>query len=197
MAQDAADVVVAGTGAVFVAPDGTALPADLVTPLPSEWVDIGYVSEDGVEFTFSRSQEEINAWQTADPVRILITEEPKQMAFELLQFDSVTVLLALRGGSIAGTAAPWTYTPPAPGATDVRAMVIDAVDGNYHFRFCFPRVAETDDDIVFSLVRSDAIRLPLTFQVVASPTSWQIITDHPGFGTGAAVMGSGYGSLAA
>jgi len=194
--QNAQDVVVAGTGAVSVAPDGTALPADLVTPLPAEWLDVGYTSEDGVTFTFSREQEEVNAWQVSTPVRVLVTNEPITIATELLQFDKTTILLAFRGGDFAGIASPWTYTPPDAGATDVRALVVDAVDGDYAFRFCFPRV-QLSEDVETTLVRSDAMRLPLTFNVLAADEKWQIISDHPGFGEAAAMQASGGGSKAA
>src|SRR5262245_12356849 len=189
MAQNAQDVVVAGTGAVYVAPDGMALPADLATPLPSEWIDVGYVSEDGVQFTFSREQEDVNAWQVSTPVRVLVTNEPISIVFELEQFDRVTVALAFRGGTFTGSAAPFTYTPPDAGASDVRAIAIDAIDGDYQFRFAFPRVQLTDD-VETSLVRSDAVRLPLTFQVLAADEKWQIVSDHPAFGAAAAMSAS-------
>ena len=192
MAQNAQDVVVAGTGAVYVAPDGTALPADLATPLPSEWIDVGYVSEDGVTFTFSREQEEVNAWQVSTPVRVLVTNEPITIAFELIQFDRTTVSLAFRGGTFTGTSSPYTYTPPDPGHSDVRAIVVDAVDGDYDFRFCFPRV-QISEDVETSLVRSDAVRLPLTFNVLAADEKWQIVSDHPGFGAVAAQQAAASG----
>jgi hypothetical protein len=183
--QNAQDVVVAGTGAVYVAPDGTTLPADLVTPLPAEWLDVGYISEDGVVFTFAREQEEVNAWQVSTPVRVLVTNEPISIAFELEQFDKTTIMLAFRGGTFTGTVAPWTYEPPDPGAVDVRALVIDAHDGAYSLRFCFPR-AQVSEDVETQLVRSDAMRLPLTFNVLAADEKWSIISDHPGFGLVAA-----------
>jgi hypothetical protein len=180
MAQNAQDVVVAGTGAVYVAPDGTAIPDDLADP-PSEWIDVGYTSEDGVTFTFSREQEDVNAWQVSTPVRVLVTNEPITIAAELLQFDRTTVMLAFRGGTFTGSAAPWVYTPPDAGASDVRALLVDAIDGAYQFRFGFPRV-QLSEDVETQLVRSDAMRLPLTFNVLAAEEKWQIVSDHPGFG---------------
>ena len=182
--QNAQNVIVAGTGAVYVAPDGTTPPADLAD-LATPWVDIGYTSEDGVTFTFSREQEDVNAWQVSTPVRVLVTNEPISIAFELLQFERDTVLLAFRGGAFAGTAAPYTYTPPDAGASDVRALTIDAIDGAYQFRFTFPR-AQISEDVEMALVRSDAVRLPLTFNVLAADEKWQIISDHPSFGAAAA-----------
>ncbi|HEY3020271.1 MAG TPA: hypothetical protein VGJ32_08765 [Solirubrobacteraceae bacterium] len=182
MALEPLHVTVAGTGAVWVAPEGTALPVDLAAPI-APWEDVGYVGEDGCSFTFSRDQEEITAWQAAEPVRILITSEPKTIEFELLEFDRASLLLAFRGGSFVGAAAPYTYTPPAPGGTDVRAMLIDGVDGASTFRFGFPRV-QLQGDLEFALLRTDAVRLSMEFGVLASATSWQIVSDLPGFGIG-------------
>ena len=181
MPQDEQNVIVAGTGAVSAAAEGTALPADLVTPLPAAWIDVGYISEDGVQFTFDRTQEEINAWQVSTPVRVLTTAEPISIAFELEQFDREAVLLAFRGGTFAGSTAPFTYTPPDAGASDVRALVIDGIDGDYSFRFTFPRVS-LSESVALALVRSDAIRLPLTFSVLAASVKWAIVSDHPAFG---------------
>ena len=188
MALEATHVVVAGTGALWVAPEGTTLPLDLA-PLASPWEDVGFVSEDGVVFTFSREQEEVNAWQSAEPVRILITNEPKTIEFDLLEFDRVSLLLAFRGGSFAGSASPWTYTPPDAGASDVRAVTIDGKDGAQSFRFCFPR-AQLSGDLEFSLLRTDAVTLSMELSVLASATKWKIISDLPGFSlTGTMALG--------
>ncbi|HKE79056.1 MAG TPA: hypothetical protein VKB54_07095 [Solirubrobacteraceae bacterium] len=186
MALEPTHVTVAGTGAVYVAPEGTALPVDLAEP-PAPFVDVGFVGEDGCSFTFSRDQEEINAWQSAEPVRVLITSEPKTIEFELLEFDRDSLLLAFRGGSFAGAAAPYTYTPPDPGVSDVRAMVIDGKDGAQTFRFCFPRV-QLQGDLEFALLRTDAVRLAMEFGVLASTTKWSIVSDLPGFGAGALLL---------
>lgn len=192
--QDAQNVVVAGTGAVYVAPDGTPLPTDLAAP-PAAWTDVGYVSEDGVQFTFSREQEEVYAWQVSTPVRVLVTNEPITIAFELEQFDRLTVSLAFRGGTFTGSASPWTYEPPDAGASDVRALLIDAIDGESQFRFGFPRV-QISEDVEMALLRSDAVRLPLTFNVLAADEKWQIVSDHPGFGAASLMRETG-GDLAA
>jgi hypothetical protein len=183
MALEPTHVVVAGTGAAYVAPEGTALPTDLTPPLAT-FEDIGYIDEDGVQFTFSREQEDINAWQSAEPVRVLVTSEPKTIAYNLLEFDRESILLAFRGGSISGVSPPYTYTPPDAGVSDVRAMVIDGKDGALTFRFCFPRVS-LSGDVAFQLVRTDAVKPTLEFSVLASPTKWKIISDLPGFSASA------------
>jgi hypothetical protein len=180
-------VTVAGTGSVGTAPEGTALPSALAEPA-TPYIDMGYTSEDGVTLTFSRDQEEINAWQSTDPVRVLVTAEPKTIALELLEFDRESIALAFRGGTWTGTDPTYTYTPPAAGASDVRVLVIDAFDGTGHFRFIFPRV-QLQGDVETILARTDAVRLPLEFAVLASSPTWSIVGDLPGFGVG--VMAAG------
>ena len=49
-------------GAVFWAPAGTTLPTDAKTALDSAYVDLGYISEDGVTNSVERETEEIKAW---------------------------------------------------------------------------------------------------------------------------------------
>lgn len=189
MALTPENVVVAGTGAVYVAPEGTPLPTDLAA-LAAPWLELGYVGEDGVTFTLSREQEDVNAWQASEPVRSLITAEPKQVAFELLEFGTPeTVELALRGGSIAVAAGVATYTPPDPGARDTRALVIDAVDGDETFRFAFANVS-LQGDVEWSLTKSDATRLPLELGILAG--GWTILTDHPAWvAAGGALVAGG------
>jgi hypothetical protein len=178
VALEPQNVTVAGNGNVWVAPEGTALPVDLAVPA-SPWLDVGYIGEDGCQFTFSREQEDVNAWQSAEPIRVLVTSEPKTIEFELLEFDHTTLLLAFRGGTITGATAPFTYTPPDPGASDVRAMLIDGYDGSEQLRFAFPRV-QVSGDVEFALVRTDAIRLAIEIAVLASPTKWQLIASLGG-----------------
>lgn len=184
MALEPQHVVVAGTGTVWVAPEGTTLPIDLA-PLAAPWDDVGYIGEDGTQFSFTRDTEEITAWQSAEPVRVLTTAEPKTISFELLEFDRDSILLAFRGGTFAGSTEPYTYTPPDPGASDVRAMAIDGVDGTIgEFRFAFPRM-QLSGDVEFALVRNDALRLPLEFSVLGAPEKWKLIADLPGFAASA------------
>lgn len=49
-------------GAVFRAPIGTALPTNATDALDPAFVDLGYISEDGVTSSNSRESEEIKAW---------------------------------------------------------------------------------------------------------------------------------------
>lgn len=174
---NAANIIVPAGSAVSVAPEGTALPTDL-SALPAAWDEIGYVGEDGATITTSREEEAINAWQSDLPVRTLVTAEPKTISMELLEWNPDTVRLAFRGGAITVAAGVAKYTPPAAGARDVRAMVIDAVDGSSDLRFAFTAV-QVQGDVESQLVRSAAMSLPLEFAVQAGTPPWIFLTDHP------------------
>lgn len=50
------------TGAVFVAPKGTALPTDATTALAAAYKGLGYVSEDGLVNSLESDTENVNAW---------------------------------------------------------------------------------------------------------------------------------------
>ena len=50
------------TGAVYVGPKTATLPTDATTALPSSFVCLGYVSEDGVENANEMDVSDIKAW---------------------------------------------------------------------------------------------------------------------------------------
>ena len=175
MSNDASNVIVAGTGDVYVAAAETALTGIAVGARPtSGWDQLGYISEDGASFNMDRSTEEIKSWQSMDPIRIVTTEEPKTISFELMQFDPVSFDLAMQGGTL--TAGVWE--PPVPGTQDYKAMVIYGLDGDYDFRFYFPKVQVTGA-VEFNMNKADAIRLPLEFKVLASDDAWFFESNHP------------------
>ena len=109
---EASNVVVASFGHIYIAPEGTALPTDVATALPAAWVDVGYVGEDGVTFSLSRDTEDVMAWQSTEAVRRLITAEPKELSFELLEFDPESVQLAFRGGTTTACGQSRRAWPP-------------------------------------------------------------------------------------
>lgn len=49
-------------GAIFVAPKGTAVPTDATTALAGTFVNLGYVSEDGLTNTIATDTNDIKAW---------------------------------------------------------------------------------------------------------------------------------------
>lgn len=176
MAIDGTEVRVAGAGHVYVAPAGTALPADLEA-LPAAWLDLGYVTEDGVGFSFGRETSDLNAWQ-GSKIRVLTTAEPASVNFALMQTNKDTLPVAFGGGSIATAGGVHTYTPPAAGVNTERAAVIEFTDGDVSYRYCIPRI-QLEGAVEFTLVKTGAVTYPLTFGVLDADPKYTIVSDDP------------------
>lgn len=92
-------------GAVYRAPLGTTLPEDTTTSITasgSAWVELGYVSADGVTNSNSPSSSDIIAWG-GDVVYTASGEKPDTFSFTLLEVTNLEVL-RLVYGSVTGSA---------------------------------------------------------------------------------------------
>lgn len=177
MAISADEVRVAGTGRVYTAPKGTALPTTVDSALPADWTDLGYVTTDGVSFTFSRDTEDLAAWQ-GDKIRVLSLSEPKMVEFTLMQTDAAVLETAFGGGTIETDAGVTTYTPPLRGENVERSMVIEFMDDDITYRYAFARVQQ-EGDVNFVLTREGAVEYPVTFGVLEATPAYTIITNDP------------------
>lgn len=86
--MNAAEVTVgsaAATGAIWVAPKGTALPTDATTPLPSTFKLLGFTSDAGVQYSESKSSESIRAWEARTEVYTVTTEYTENVSFTPIQ----------------------------------------------------------------------------------------------------------------
>jgi hypothetical protein len=128
MSLETAEVGVAITGELYVAPLGTALPTDTSTALNAAFVGLGYFSEDGVTDTPEKDVEDITAWQNAKRVRTVITSAKQTYTGTLIQ-TNVDVIETVYGTTVTQTVTHGSYTIN-PGSTSGRkAWVLEVVDG--------------------------------------------------------------------
>lgn len=179
--QDTTQIRVAGAGNVWVADEGTTLPdeTDPTTPPGVGWVDMGYVTTDGVTFTFARESEDLDSWQ-ADKVRVLTTADPMSVSFSLLQSNADVMVLAMGGGTIESPVADVFKYVPAEGANNVRAMIIDFQDSTINYRYVMPKV-QVEGEVAYTLVRDGALTYPMGFGVLDGSPKYYILTDDPAF----------------
>lgn len=145
MAQDASNVRVAVTGAVFkglttaTAPTGT-------TGAPTGFIDLGYISEDGVEIEMPGAGDSspIKAWQGGTTVRVIRTpsEDLPTWHFTMLETKKEAVETYF-GVTITQTATEGTFKF-TNAARPYNSYIVDAIDGTELLRDYVPRGIVTD-----------------------------------------------------
>lgn len=127
--------------AVFVAPKGTTLPSDFSAPAAG-FVEVGWITEDGVAETQSGNVAEFTAWQGSTVVKRKRTQAQKKFTAEFTEENVVTMGLKYRGqvptitGAAGSKIAKYTFTDQ--NVTDERAWVIDLLDGAVKHRHVIP-----------------------------------------------------------
>jgi hypothetical protein len=166
---------VAGTGNIFTAPSDTVIPASLTTPA-TPWIDHGYATEDGVEFTFGKTTDMIKGWQSFDTLRTITTDAPKSLKFTLMQSNAATLILALGGGTVDPVGPPpGLYHPPASSFLNQVALFVSANDGGNLWCFWAPRVL-LSDNVVFPWKKTGVAEMPLVFAIqAATPDPFQFV----------------------
>lgn len=183
--QDPTELIVAGTGDVYVADYGTALPAAEATALNAAFIRMGLVSEDGLSFSWTPSVTEFNAWQSRTAVRRELTSQEYNVKFSLEQWNAVNMKAAFGGGSVVVISAGhyrFDFLSDTAALAE-RSVICDWSDGLRHFRLVLPRVNVTDAAEV-KLVRSALAVLPISFKALSPGSglaSAYILTDNEDF----------------
>lgn len=161
MTLNADNVRSALTGAVYVAPSGTTYPADPTSAWDAGFLDLGYLSEDGITEAHSADWNQIRAWQNRTVVRQLLTGSEATFAFTLLE-TTATGLEVYHGGSVVVDQGGDVYRMEVvEPEEDYRVWGLDVVDGDDHIRIIIPdgTVTETGD-IVYQ--NGEAVGYPIT-----------------------------------
>jgi len=133
MALDSDNVRVAVTGAVYVAPTGTTAPTTSGSSLDAAFVDLGYVSADGITESIDRSTTQIRAWQNGSLVREVTSEGTYSVSMTFIETNEA--VLELYYGT-TNTAGEFEIDPTSTGGR--KSFVIDVVDGDNVERIYIP-----------------------------------------------------------
>lgn len=148
MTLNSANVDVAVTGAVSVAPVASTAPTTASSTLATAWKDSGYIDDNGVTETRDRSTDNIKAWQNADVVRTVITESSLTYKFTWIETTAITVG-AYYGSTVTISDGSVIVVPSTTGGR--KAFVIDVVDGTNYIRTYIPQGEITDvGDLVYA-----------------------------------------------
>jgi hypothetical protein len=185
MALDTQEVRLAPNGTVWVGPVGVTEPTDVTTAwatVDPDWMDFGYISEDGVSITPSVDTNSIRAWQSLHDLKRPIVGVEFEVSFVPMQVNQTTV-----GVYFLGTEDDFTNTgvgrleiPNSPG-TQERALGIEWVDdeGDVN-RLVVPRAQITDREAL-QLQRPEALTFGVTFVALAGPNGYMgvLLSDNP------------------
>ena len=83
-------------GAIYFAPAGTTLPTDASSSLSASYVNLGYVTEDGVTLTTAEETDMIKAWGPEN-VMVSQTDFGETVTYNLLETIRPAVLQYMRG----------------------------------------------------------------------------------------------------
>lgn len=119
--------------AVFVAPLGTALPTDATTALADEFIDLGWVSEDGVTNSIKRDTTKHYAWG-GDVVRVTQDRYTETIRLALLETNEAVLKVVYGDDAVTttGTAPNTTVSAVSHSSLQLgrQVFVIDYIDGD-------------------------------------------------------------------
>lgn len=177
---------VGGTSLCWVAPVGSTLPTDATTAFDAAWLDLGWVSTDGLTVAVDEDAEDIQAYGSLQPVRTLITSS--KVTFQVGFMESNPTVLALyHRKPLSGT--DEIPAPDTTGAfsfktgsasTNRYAFAFDMVDGANHIRAVAAECEVTERE-EFAVTSGEAIQYGVT--LTAYPQSdgeaieWHYVVD--------------------
>lgn len=114
---------------VWIAPKGTDLPADF-GELPAGFVELGWLSEDGVAEEHTADKAEFKAWQGGTIVKVKRTSAGFKATVNAIEDNDVVRGLIHRGQAPTVTSGVTRYNRKGLTGSDDRAVVIDYYDGD-------------------------------------------------------------------
>lgn len=177
---EALETVIGAAGHVFVSvpgQTGAAPTSSDITALDNSWVDLGYVTEDGVRFTNDAAKTDVRAWNARRPIRRIPGDATTVLAFALEQWNSDTFLFAMGGGDlVSGEFVPNTDTD------DFRSLIISWADGDDDYLFYVPK-GVVSGSVEVALTQSNIVPLPVEFSAMPDEGDdpWTLFTNADAF----------------
>lgn len=150
---------------IYIAPVGTAPPADLQTAWAAPWATLGYLSDDGVTLGASTDSDTLTPWQSTSPVRTVITGKELTMKFVMWQTDPASVALYFDMLPPTGTDGAFSADITSGGGGNLYSIGLDVLDGGTIMRVVFPRAQLSDAGDV-SIKRGEAIGWDVTLSAL-------------------------------
>lgn len=206
--RNAALIMKALEGSVFIAPSSaTAITSltdstdKLLAPLPAGYQDLGWLSDDGAQFSRNVDSSDITGWGSVEPLRSDITGDVTTLQVACLETRKETIGLYTGADMTTNTPDPTSgelgiEKPARPGFKYYRvlALAVDlSDDGEYYIGRFLPRARVTDyDDQSFQSSDDSPVTWSATLTGYTDPTlgySEKYIFGGPGWAARLAAAG--------
>ncbi|MFE1206330.1 IPT/TIG domain-containing protein [Streptomyces sp. NPDC058762] len=182
------EILIPQLSRVWLAPVGTAAPADATSPMPDGWYTVGLFTEDSLKFNAEPNFEQVRSAQSYYPTRTFQTQDAATIEVDLQQWSGRNFKAVYGGGSITvvtpagGGAKHYKFAPPRVGGRSEIAAVIEVIDGGKHYRYMIPRTMQMEG-VSKDLAKTKESVLPLRLAVQGGDDTdaWYVITDHLSF----------------
>lgn len=164
------EIRVAGSGAAWYAPIGTALPISSTAALDPAFINLGFCT-DGFNIKSDLKTQDIDGWQSQEVLRVINTTISRHVLFELMQMNQTTLALALGYATVtpSGAAGSGIYSVslPTPSVVSEFSLVFDWIDGPISQRIVFKRAAHLVlPDLAYG--RKDALRMQFDIRALVA-----------------------------
>lgn len=129
MALVAGNVQVAITGGVYFAPTGSTAPTNSTAALDAAFIELGYISEDGITESWDDSVDDIFSWQNATNVRSALTQSVNSFSMTLIESNGYVLEQYHRGSTMTEPTAGNFQLDVLPTVAQPQAWVFHIIDG--------------------------------------------------------------------
>lgn len=186
MSLNKTQVVVPARVNVFLAPVGTAAPADATVEMPEEWKHVGHSVPDSLSLAAEPEFGEVNSHQSDYAIRRFKTSDSASLSVDLLQWSAENFRSVYGGGTvtpIAGTPTQYKFVPPKlSDAVLEQSCIVEIIDGVKVYRFVYITVAQIEG-VTSEFSKGQETRLPLRLAVLGADGTepWYLLTNDPAF----------------
>lgn len=180
-------IVIPQSSRVWLAPVGTAAPADATVPMPEGWYPVGLFTEDSLKFNSEPNFEQVRSAQSFFPTRTFQTSDAATVEVDLQQWSGRNFKAVYGGGSItvinsAGSVKHYRFAPPRIGGRSEIAACIEIIDGGKVYRYIIPRTMQMEG-VSKDLAKTKESVLPLRLAVQGGDETdpWYVVTNDPAF----------------
>lgn len=156
------------TGAIYIAPAGTTLPTDATSALDSDFVSLGYISEDGLVDAIETDTVEIVAWG-GDTVLTGQTTFAEKFTFNMLELNSNALELYYGADNVSVNGSDISIKVNSKPVAEVIMVAEIVLTGGRAKRIVVPHAQFFDRSGEISHVDGEAIMYPV--QLLGIPDS--------------------------